>query len=134
MIIMGVIGMFVGIIASVGILVSSISKDGPRASSHSSYMYLTVIVLTLVFGFIGSKMKPEVKIDKSLLNQERLSKKEKTYIWIFSLINPVITNLITYHMYKDVYPKKVKMANIISCITFIPWIIFVLYMKGFIKW
>lgn len=121
---MGLIGLFLGIIASVGIMLNSI---GPEQKSNNIYMILTVLVMTVVFSFWGSKMKPAVAIDKSLLNQERLSKKEKTYIWIFSLVNPVITGGVTYYMYKDGYPAKARQANLISFIAFIPWVIFILY-------
>ncbi len=129
MIIMGFIGLFLGIIASVGIMLNSI---GPGQSSNNIYMILTVTILTLVFGFWGSKMKPAVVIDKNLLNQEKLSTKEKTYIWIFSIINPVITGGVTYYLYKDSYPAKARQANTISFITFIPWMIFILYQRGMI--
>ena len=128
MIIMGLIGLFLGIIVATGISVSA----GPRGNQNTTYMVGATILLTLGLGFWGSKMKPEVIVDKSLLNNERLSKKEKAYIWIFSLINPVITGGITYYIYKDMYPAKARQANIISFIAFIPWFIFILYEKGFL--
>jgi hypothetical protein len=97
-----------------------------------AFIGLFLGIIASVFGFWGSKMKPAVTIDKNLLNQEKLSTKEKTYIWIFSLINPVITGGVTYYMYTDSYPAKARQANIISFITFIPWIIVVLYQRGMI--
>lgn len=123
---MGLIGLFLGIIVSTLISVSAASKQ-----PNTSYMIGSVIILTLGLGFWGSKMKPAVVTDKSLENKERLSKKEKTYIWIFSLINPIITGGLIYFMYKDSFPAKARQANIISYIALIPWIIFVLYREGF---
>lgn len=130
MIIMGLIGLFLGIIVSTGISASSV---GYNERPNTGYMVASVILLTLGLGFWGSKMKPAVVVDKSSLNQERLSKKEKTYVWIFSLINPVITGGVTYFLYKDAFPAKARQSNIISFITFIPWIIFILYREDFFQ-
>lgn len=128
MVIMGLMGLFIGIIVSTGISVSAATQH-----PNTIYMIASVIILTLGFGFWGSKMKPAVVIDRNSENKESLSKKEKTYIWIFSLINPIITGGVTYYIYKDVFPVKARQANIISFITFIPWFIWVLYWKGFFQ-
>lgn len=130
MIIMGFIGLFLGIIVSTGIMVSTI---GPGQEPNKLLMILITIVATVLLGFAGSRMKVVIPQDKKLLNQEKLSQKEKTYIWIFSLINPVITGAVTYYMYNKDYPAKARQSNIISFITFIPWFIVVLYLRGMIK-
>jgi len=126
MVIMGLIGLFLGVIISTGISVGTAAQY-----PNTTYMIGVVIILTVGLGFWGSKMKSAVVLDKSSENQERLSKREKTYIWIFSLLNPVITGGVTYYMYKDIFPAKARQANIISFIAFIPWFILVLYWKGF---
>ncbi len=81
MVIMGLMGLFLGIIVSTGISVSAANKQ-----PNALYMVGSVVILTLGLGFWGSKMKPAVAVDRSSENKERLSKKEKTYIWIFALI------------------------------------------------
>jgi len=128
MLIMGLIGLFLGIIVATGI---SVSSAGYNEQPNTGYMITSVIILTIGLGFWGSQMKPAITVDKSSLNQERLSKKEKTYIWIFSLINPIITGGVTYFLYKDTFPAKARQANIISFIAFIPWVVFILYRERF---
>lgn len=49
---------------------------------------------------------------------EVLSKRGKVVIWIFSLLNPVITGAVMYFMWHKSHPQKAKQANKISWICF----------------
>jgi hypothetical protein len=111
MIIMGIMGFFVGLILALPITISA----------GSNYSIVTIIILIILFGFWGSKMKSEESKIESTINQEGLSGREKVITWIFSLMAPLIAGGVLYYIWIKTYPKKAKQANIIS------WIVFAVY-------
>lgn len=119
MIVMGLIGMFIGIFISVFIMINATSSS--QNSSSNLPIYATIGILTLLFGFWGSRMKPEEKKEE-VLNQEGLTKKERILAWIFTLLNPVIAGAVMYYMWKNSYPAKAKQANRISFAALLIWL------------
>lgn len=46
--------------------------------------------------------------------EDSLSRDEKLYIWLLSLVSPVITGLIFYYGWRKLLPQKARSANRIS--------------------
>jgi len=52
-----------------------------------------------------------------------LTKSEKNQVWIYTLLNPLATNLILYYGWRKVFPGKAKEVNRITIPVFIAYII-----------
>lgn len=49
---------------------------------------------------------------------DKLEGKEKIFVWIANIINPVIAGMLFYYMWKKSFPEKAKQVNRISFIVF----------------
>ena len=115
----GAFGFLVGLL--LGIFVSSFVGEimGLPATVFVTVFFVVLLGTTFLFGWFGAREKTNEERQESALSKEVLNKNEKLWIWIFSIINPIITGGICYFMWRNVYPKKAKEANHISMIVFL---------------
>jgi hypothetical protein len=57
-------------------------------------------------------------VPKGEVNLEPLTKKEKTYILVLSILSPIVAGAVFYYGWIKKLPKKAKRANVYSFIVF----------------
>jgi len=94
-------------------------------------MYFTISwwmsALSILIPVIGSFMlinKINKRIQKGQTSQESLLKNEQVQIWIFSLLNPILTCLIVYFGFKKRFPIKAKKSAVIAACALGIWFVF----------
>lgn len=59
--------------------------------------------------------------------EEALIGKERVWVWLLSIISPVLAGAVFYFGWRKVLPKKAKQANLISFIVFGIWLLLVIF-------
>ncbi len=75
-------------------------------------LHIIIIIVTLLS--IVLMLKTKKTIADGQVSEESLTKNEKLYIWIFSILDPVLAGAIFYYGWKKKLPKKAHQANQIS--------------------
>ena len=93
-----------------------------------SYTNLIAIVGAIIFIVVVKK-----KVSSGQISQEPLTMKERIFVLILNILNPVWSGFIFYFGWRKQLPLKAKSSNRISYIVFIPWLVFYL-LVGAIKY
>jgi hypothetical protein len=80
---------------------------------------LQIVLIVVTLFSIVLMLKIKKTIADGQVSEDVLTKNEKLYIWIFSILDPVLAGAIFYYGWKKKLPKKAHQANQISMWAFL---------------